>query len=49
MDKKLPGCFVYTSSASAVLPSPFSVSYAATKVGQGCGDVCYDRHADYLT
>lgn len=25
------GCFVYTSSASAVLPSPFSVLYAGTK------------------
>lgn len=31
VDKKLKGCFVYTSSASAVLPSPFAVSYAATK------------------
>lgn len=27
----LPGCFVFTSSASAVLPSPFAVTYASTK------------------
>ena len=25
IEKKLKGCFVYTSSASAVMPSPFSV------------------------
>ncbi|GBF94051.1 testosterone 17-beta-dehydrogenase [Raphidocelis subcapitata] len=31
MDSNLKGCFVYTSSASAVLPSPFAVSYASTK------------------
>jgi hypothetical protein len=31
MDANLKGCFVYTSSASAVLPSPFAVSYASTK------------------
>jgi short-subunit dehydrogenase len=31
MDASLKGCFVYTSSASAVLPSPFAVSYASTK------------------
>lgn len=30
-DANLKGCFVYTSSASAVLPSPFAVSYASTK------------------
>ena len=29
--KKLPGCLVYTSSAAAAMPSPFSVQYAATK------------------
>ncbi|GAX76766.1 hypothetical protein CEUSTIGMA_g4213.t1 [Chlamydomonas eustigma] len=29
--KKLPGCVVFTSSAAAVMPSPFSVQYAATK------------------
>ncbi|KAK9866169.1 hypothetical protein WJX84_001062 [Apatococcus fuscideae] len=29
--KKLRGCFVYTSSAAAAIPSPFSVLYAATK------------------
>lgn len=29
--KELPGCFVYTSSAAALMPSPFSVLYAATK------------------
>mmetsp|Transcript_7805 Transcript_7805/g.20776 ORF Transcript_7805/g.20776 Transcript_7805/m.20776 type:complete len:318 (+) Transcript_7805:40-993(+) len=28
---KLKGCFVYTSSAAASAPSPFSVLYAATK------------------
>eukprot|EP00879_Flechtneria_rotunda_P031704 GHRR01034658.1.p1 GENE.GHRR01034658.1~~GHRR01034658.1.p1 ORF type:complete len:343 (+),score=65.61 GHRR01034658.1:1317-2345(+) len=31
MDANLKGCFVYTSSASAVLPSPFAVTYASTK------------------
>ncbi|WIA08978.1 hypothetical protein OEZ85_008392 [Tetradesmus obliquus] len=31
MDASLKGCFVFTSSASAVLPSPFAVSYASTK------------------
>lgn len=31
MDSNLKGCFVYTSSASAVLPSPFAVTYASTK------------------
>ena len=31
MDAGLKGCFVFTSSASAVLPSPFAVSYASTK------------------
>lgn len=31
VDKKLPGCVVFTSSAAAALPSPFSVQYAATK------------------
>lgn len=30
-DGNLKGCFVYTSSASAILPSPFAVSYASTK------------------
>uniref|UniRef100_A0A7S0YGV5 Uncharacterized protein n=1 Tax=Polytomella parva TaxID=51329 RepID=A0A7S0YGV5_9CHLO len=29
--KKLKGCVVYTSSAAAAMPSPFSVQYAATK------------------
>lgn len=29
--KKLPGCLVFTSSAAAMLPGPFSVLYAATK------------------
>lgn len=28
---KKHGCFVYTSSAAACMPSPFSVQYAATK------------------
>mmetsp|Transcript_1426 Transcript_1426/g.3129 ORF Transcript_1426/g.3129 Transcript_1426/m.3129 type:complete len:323 (-) Transcript_1426:848-1816(-) len=28
---KLKGCVVYTSSAAAAMPSPFSVQYAATK------------------
>ena len=32
VEKRQRGCFVFTSSASAVLPSPFAVSYAATKV-----------------
>ena len=31
MEKKLRGCFVYTSSAAAMMPSPFTVLYAATK------------------
>jgi short-subunit dehydrogenase len=31
LDSNLPGCFVFTSSASAVLPSPFAVTYASTK------------------
>ncbi|KAG1660809.1 hypothetical protein FOA52_010233, partial [Chlamydomonas sp. UWO 241] len=31
IDKKLPGCVVFTSSAAAAMPSPFSVQYAATK------------------
>lgn len=31
LDANLPGCFVFTSSASAVLPSPFAVTYASTK------------------
>ncbi|KAI7845749.1 hypothetical protein COHA_000664 [Chlorella ohadii] len=29
--KKLRGCFVYTSSAAAMIPNPFSVLYASTK------------------
>jgi short-subunit dehydrogenase len=29
--KKLKGCFVYTSSAAAAIPSPYSVLYASTK------------------
>lgn len=29
--KSLPGCFVYTSSAAAAIPNPFSVLYASTK------------------
>lgn len=29
--KKLRGCVVFTSSAAAAMPSPFSVQYAATK------------------
>jgi short-subunit dehydrogenase len=29
--KSLRGCFVYTSSAAAAIPSPFSTLYAATK------------------
>lgn len=31
LSKNLPGCFVYTSSAAAAIPSPFSVLYASTK------------------
>jgi short-subunit dehydrogenase len=31
MDDNLKGCFVYTSSAAACLPSPFAVMYASTK------------------
>lgn len=31
LSSNLPGCFVFTSSASAVLPSPFAVTYASTK------------------
>ena len=31
MDEGLKGCFVYTSSASACMPSPFAVTYASTK------------------
>lgn len=31
LDKGLKGCLVFTSSAAAVIPSPFSVMYAATK------------------
>ncbi len=31
VSKKLPGCVVFTSSAAAAAPSPFSVLYAATK------------------
>jgi hypothetical protein len=31
LDKKLRGCFVYTSSAAAMIPNPFSVLYASTK------------------
>lgn len=31
VERKLPGCVVFTSSAAAALPSPFSVQYAATK------------------
>lgn len=31
MDDGLKGCFVYTSSASACMPSPFAVTYASTK------------------
>lgn len=29
--KNLKGCFVYTSSAAAAIPNPFSVLYASTK------------------
>ena len=29
--RKLKGCFVYTSSAAAAIPSPYSVLYASTK------------------
>jgi short-subunit dehydrogenase len=29
--KKLKGCFVFTSSAAAAIPSPYSVLYASTK------------------
>eukprot|EP00798_Chlamydomonas_sp_ICE-L_P010127 gene10127-8027_t len=31
VDNKLKGCVVFTSSAAAAMPSPFSVQYAATK------------------
>lgn len=31
VEQKLRGCFVYTSSAAAMMPSPFTVLYAATK------------------
>ncbi|KAK2077794.1 hypothetical protein QBZ16_004642 [Prototheca wickerhamii] len=31
LDKGLRGCIVYTSSAAAAIPGPFSVLYAATK------------------
>lgn len=31
LDKKQRGCFVYTSSAAAMIPNPFSVLYASTK------------------
>lgn len=31
MDDGLKGCFVYTSSAAACMPSPFAVTYASTK------------------
>lgn len=31
MDDNLKGCFVYTSSAAACMPSPFAVTYASTK------------------
>eukprot|EP00955_Chlamydomonas_euryale_P036429 350435-Chlamydomonas_euryale.AAC.9 len=31
IERKLRGCVVFTSSAAAAMPSPFSVQYAATK------------------
>lgn len=31
LSKGLRGCFVYTSSAAAAIPNPFSVLYASTK------------------
>ena len=31
MQKKLKGCFVYTSSVSGFIPNPFAVCYGATK------------------
>lgn len=31
VEAKLRGCIVYTSSAAAMMPSPFTVLYAATK------------------
>ncbi|DBA75427.1 TPA: hypothetical protein ACH3X1_010687 [Trebouxia sp. C0004] len=31
IDKQLKGCIVFTSSAAACIPSPFGVTYAATK------------------
>lgn len=31
LEKGLKGCFVYTSSAAAAIPSPFSALYASTK------------------
>lgn len=31
IDKKLKGCIVFTSSAAACIPSPFGVTYAASK------------------
>ncbi len=31
MDKKLKGCFIFTSSVSGYIPNPFAVMYGATK------------------
>ena len=31
IDKNMKGCIVFTSSAAACIPSPFGVTYAATK------------------
>ena len=31
LQKRLRGCVVFTSSASAYIPNPFAVSYGATK------------------
>eukprot|EP00983_Pelagomonas_calceolata_P066076 1148859-Pelagomonas_calceolata.AAC.10 len=55
---KLKGCFVYTSSAAASAPSPFSVLYAATKsflasfgaglaAEQSCISRCANRRAQH--
>merc|ERR1712070_957010 len=31
LQKKLPGCIVFTSSASGYIPNPFAITYGATK------------------
>jgi short-subunit dehydrogenase len=34
LDRQLKGAVIFTSSAAAMMPAPFSVMYGSTKVGE---------------